>query len=285
MPRRACTPVSAVGRSLANMAGFDPHFLSDDTPLPTFSAAASSDVLVTGGSPWLDYTHFSLSMSRSRRVARVVAWNIDGATLVPGDLISRSGIAFRPDPRIPESAQLLDDIYARNDLDRGHVARRADLLWQPGAERANSDSFYFTNITPQMSDFNQASRGGLWGRLEDDLLAEVALTGERFSVFGGPVLSDADPLYRGAGIPTAFWKMFVYRIDGELRAQGFLLRQTLDGLDDAAFPTGTWRTYAYTIDRLRDETGVDLGAYARWERVAEAALPGEAVTPLERVVW
>lgn len=136
-----------------------------------------------------------------------------------------------------------------------------------------------------MNDFNQASRGGLWGRLEDDLLAEATLTDQRITVFGGPVLTDADPLYRGAGIPTAYWKAFVYRIDDELRLQAFLLRQNLDPLDEAAFPSERWRTYAYTIDALRTATGVDLGAYARWERTVASATRPTVALPLGKVDW
>jgi hypothetical protein len=52
---------------------------------------------------------------------------------------------------------------ARNGLDRGHLARRADLVWGslPVARKANIDSFYFTNITPQVDDFNQSVRNGV----------------------------------------------------------------------------------------------------------------------------
>ena len=44
-----------------------------------------------------------------------------------------------------------DELYAENPLDRGHIARRADLLWasREQAQQANTDSFFFTNITPR----------------------------------------------------------------------------------------------------------------------------------------
>ncbi|MEO6511943.1 MAG: DNA/RNA non-specific endonuclease, partial [Nocardioides sp.] len=107
-----------------------------------------------GGTARWDYTHFSLEMSASRRLARWVAWNIDGLRLFPGDSIPRSD-DFRLDPRLPADAQTGEDVYAGNDLDRGHIARRADLLWGTleEAQQANHDSFFFTNITPQMNDF------------------------------------------------------------------------------------------------------------------------------------
>ncbi|TDU30537.1 hypothetical protein EDF61_101498 [Arthrobacter sp. JUb115] len=43
------------------------------------------------GSPVIDYTHFSLALSRSRKFARWVSWNIDGLRM---QLLSRAGINF-----------------------------------------------------------------------------------------------------------------------------------------------------------------------------------------------
>jgi hypothetical protein len=62
--------------------------------------------------------------------------------------LSRSGESLRLDPRIPAAAQTGEQAYAGNDLDRGHIAWRSDLLWStlPEARKANSDSYHFTNI-------------------------------------------------------------------------------------------------------------------------------------------
>ena len=111
--------------------------------------------------------HFTVRMHPTRRLASWVAWNIDGLRLFPSDSISRSGESFRADPRIPTTAQTLNEAYQDNRLDRGHIARRSDLLWGTLAEArtANSDSFFFTNITPQIDDFNQsgaAAAGACW---------------------------------------------------------------------------------------------------------------------------
>lgn len=70
----------------------------------------------------LDYTHFTLRMHPTRRLAWWVAWNVDGLRLFPSESISRSGQSFRLDPRIDADAQTGERAYADNDLDRGHVA-------------------------------------------------------------------------------------------------------------------------------------------------------------------
>ena len=118
--------------------GYDPSFLGAPIDPPDSVGEGSR----------LDYTHFSVSVNPRRRLAWWVAWHIDGDRLLPGGSITRSGIRFRPDPRLPNTSQTLEDVYSDNRLDRGHVARRADLLWGSldEARTANSDSFFFTNI-------------------------------------------------------------------------------------------------------------------------------------------
>ena len=77
--------------------------------------------------------------------------------------LSRKNIDFVKDPRLAADAQVGNELYRANRLDRGHLARRADLLWGSTSEakKANTDSFFYTNITPQMDDFNQSARDGV----------------------------------------------------------------------------------------------------------------------------
>ncbi len=220
--------------------GYDPGFLGPRlAPAEPRPGSDSDDAVLLHGQPWLPYEHFAVMLSRTRRLARQVAWNIDVQTLREGDDVSRSGIPFRADPRIPAEAQTLDDVYARNRLDRGHIARRADLLWGADdveVERANRESFYFPNITPQMDSFNQSGREGQWGLLENSLAEYVRATAlPRVSAFGGPVLAADDPEYRGVRVPLSFWKVLAYRVDGELRCRAFILTQSLDGLEPVTF--------------------------------------------------
>jgi len=87
-------------------------------------------------------------------------------------------------------------VYANNDLDRGHLVRRRDPCWGTAsiAQRANVDTFHFTNAAPQAAAFNQGET--LWAGLEDYLLGNAATYDRRLSVFTGPVLAGTDPLYR-----------------------------------------------------------------------------------------
>ncbi len=242
----------------SQIKGYSPTFIG--TPIATPQAANSSvsnDLLKLEGKPVIDYTHFSLAMSQSRRFARWVAWNIDGKAI---QKISRNGMSFKKDPRLPASAQIGDELYSRNNLDKGHIARRADLVWGPLAEAsaANIDSFFYTNITPQHAKFNQSGANGIWGMLEDAIFADIDVNDLKITVMGGPVLAETDPVYRNTKIPKQFWKIIYYRETNQaaVKAKAYLLSQAdlmnqLEALDLPEF-----RVYEVSITRITDLTGL-----------------------------
>ena len=239
---------------------YDAGFLGSAVPLPAAAdTGVDSDLLVVAGTTVIPYTHFSLAMSRSRRFARWVAWNIDGAAI---RRLSRSNISFRRDERLPAEAQVGDELYKNNPLDRGHLARRADLLWGSLAEarQANADSFFFTNITPQHEGFNQSGAGGIWGQLEDALFAEVDVADLRVSVMGGPIFAENDPVYRGVRLPKQFWKILYYREgdDPTVRARGYVLTQEdlLSPLETLELPE--FSVYEVAIGQIGEMVGLRL---------------------------
>ena len=148
----------------------------------------------------LRYTNFSVVMSQSRRMPVVTAVNIDGEQLLN---LPRRGDAWSFDPRIPREAQVGNELYASNPLDRGHMVRRLDPVWGPHARTANEDTFHYTNACPQHAQLNQRT----WNDLENYILDNAGARGLRVSVFTGPVLGHDDPDYRGIQIPREFWKI------------------------------------------------------------------------------
>ncbi|MGW5054134.1 DNA/RNA non-specific endonuclease [Actinokineospora sp. NPDC004072] len=231
--------------------GYDPGFLGLPVDAPDLDAGAEAVVL--DGSTTIDYTHFSLALSAARGFAFWVAWNIDGSGLRK---LPRSGIEFVKDPRLPADAQHGDELYRGNRLDRGHLARRADLLWGPPeeADRANRDSFFFSNITPQLDAFNQAARNGLWGRLEDALFEDVEVDHLRVSVMAGPVFGADDRVYRGVAVPREFWKVIAFAEGGLLRASAFLLTQNLNRLE--SLDLDEFAVFQLPITEVGERTGL-----------------------------
>ena len=114
----------------------------------------------------LPFTHFTVLLQPDRRLAVVTGVNVDGSRLVDLD----RGDDWHLDPRVPAVEQVGPEVYAGNDLDRGHLTRRRDPVWaEPAvAAQANLDSFSYVNTAPQPPLFNQGET--LWAGLEDYVL-------------------------------------------------------------------------------------------------------------------
>ena len=240
--------------------GYLPTFVGTPLPMPTpANFEIRDDLLEVGAQTVFDYTHFSLAMSRSRRFARWVAWNIDGGSI---RRLSGNNIPFKKDPNIPGSAQVGNELYANNPLDRGHIARRADLIWgtMEEARRANIDSFFYTNITPQHEAFNQSAANGIWGELENAIFNNVDVGDLHVSVMGGPIFSANDPVYRDVKLPKQFWKILYYRESGDetIQSKGFVLTQAdlLNQLEILELPE--FSVFEVPIAQIADMTGLSF---------------------------
>lgn len=240
-------------------SGFDPNFLGILAPLPDMSLSIKRDAVNFGRKQLIPYTHFSVCLSARRRMARFVAWNIDGAQkVVLGDH------SFRIDRRIDPQHQLDNSLYSDNKLDRGHVARRADLAWGPvdEAKQANRDSFFYTNIVPQHERFNRSNKSGLWGKLENLILEKAATQDIKVSVIAGPIFGDRDPEYRGALIPREFWKLIAYKsAAGELRCACFVLSQNDLLQDIETIDFDPFRLFQVSAVTLTEKTGLGFHEY------------------------
>lgn len=268
-----------------SQSGFDTRFLTAEVAFPELDAALEGDLAEVEGSPRIPYTHFTVALSKSRKLARWVGWNINGGAM---KLLSRSSLSFKLDPRIPAEFQTGNELYAGNRLDRGHIARRADLTWgdEAEAQHANADSFFFTNISPQMEGFNQSRQGGLWGRLENALYEDVEVDRLRCSVFGGSAFHEDDQLYRGVQIPTDFWKLIIFEQDGELKARAFMLTQNLNRLS-VLMALDAFKVYQIAVTELEERTGLVFSeaVHQADDLVLARASERQALSALADIVW
>ena len=234
-------------------SGFDPQFLGVPAAMPALpdEQAAASVVL--------DYEHFTVVLDTARRFAGVTGVNIDGKRLVQVPREDR----WEFDDRVSTDLQAGPEVYADNDLDRGHLVRRNDPVWGEPAEaaRANTDTFRFTNAAPQASGFNQSRE--LWLGLEDHVLEHARVHQLKLSVFTGPVLRDDDPPYRGIRIPLRFWKVAAWNDGTGLATTGFIVDQSplvdVDKLPrelGAAPPLGPFRTFQVRLRDIVELTGL-----------------------------
>jgi endonuclease G len=261
----AFAPLPAARRtsveSLQDRQGYQADFLGDflvDWPQATDQIAHDVLQVTDTGSNRLDYTHFSVTMSKSRRLALVAGVNIDGAQLVD---VARKSDRWAFDGRIPDDAQVGESLYSDNLLDRGHLVRRQDPNWGPNAAQANADTFHFTNCAPQMASFNQKN----WLDLENYLLENTQRWRERVTVFTGPVFSAMDEEYRGMRIPKAYWKVVAFLgAEGKPSATGYMLDQSRD-LERLEATFGRFRTYQRSILQIEQRTGIQFGDLSRFD--------------------
>ncbi len=234
--------------------GYDPDFLDTRIPLPL--PADSSDVVQVGRDPELKYTHFSVAMSRRRRLPFVTAVNVDGSRLVS---LRRGNDVWRLDPRIPGDLQIDNRAYIRNDYDRGHLVRRLSPVWgsRRAREKAEEDTFHYTNCAPQHKDLNRRT----WLDLEDYILDVASEQNIRASIFTGPVFSPDDPMYRREfQIPVQYWKIACTESEnGELVAAGYLQTQK-NLIGDVREAFGDYKTYRVPIQLIQSLTELELDA-------------------------
>jgi endonuclease G len=270
-------------------SGYDPGFIDGFTiPLPAIGAGLAQQIAplrageVNADQGVLAYEHFSLVMNKTKRVAFFTATNIDGTSYLNIDrstgLVAANaaeGETWFKDPRVSASFFLDQTFYSSwsTYFDRGHLTRRSDPTWgDPAtAQRANADTFHFTNCSPQHFRFNQSAT--FWQGAERYVLEQGALTPgrpARLCVLQGPIYSDAiDRWADDVQIPSSFFKIVVWHGQAGLRAVGIVVDQLqlLDDARTAVRPAGQapvkvnhWRVAIPTIE---GRTGLDFGDVVR----------------------
>ncbi len=249
-------------------AGYDPAFLGGGTavPLPEVPDADLIARVQGADDGVLRYTHFSIIMHKERRLPFFTACNINGQLLYK---FSRSSDRWKMDERLEDYAQhqIGEELYKNNPLDRGHLVRRLDPAWgetREEAKRAEQETFFFTNCSPQHSQLNQKT----WLSLEDYILDNAGTHDLKVCVFTGPVMTAADTVYRGVQIPKEFWKVVAVRnaFTGQLSAAAYLLSQS-DYLNNLEFVFGPFRTYQVAVSTIEEKTGLSFGDLQRYDQM------------------
>ena len=273
----------------SNRSGYDPKFIPGATiPLPKPNAKLARQIApLRAGEPTaehgeLKYEHFSLKMHKGKRLAVFTATNIDGACYLDVDRVSgrvdagAEGERWFKDPRMSESFWTGGSFYAEwsNYFDKGHLTRRTDPTWgKPDeAERANADTFHWTNCSPQHFRFNESAK--FWQGVERYVLENGALATDarkRIVVIQGPIFDDViDHRADDLQIPSSFFKVIVWKGASGLKAVGLVVDQ-LALLDEQRASLGKptdlssvdvahWRV---AISKIEKRTGLSFGDTVR----------------------
>lgn len=202
--------------------------------------------------------HSSLVIGFDKRF-RMAKWSFH--QLLPDVIeggITRSN-DFRPDPLIPEFSGQEADYFMKElradssykydgfGFDRGHLAPSADFRW---SEKGLSETYYYSNMTPQRAGFNRES----WAEVEMLLRKIVANNPKRYFVVTGPILHDSLPrIERGVNqlvIPDLHYKIIVDLNDNQPKGMAFLMPNSKCELP--------FFNYIVPIDSVEKITGLDF---------------------------
>ncbi|MEJ0077026.1 MAG: DNA/RNA non-specific endonuclease [Alphaproteobacteria bacterium] len=297
----------------SNRHGYNAGFVAGvQIPLPEPGTKLAKQVApLRAGEPnmasgELKYEHFSVKLNKSKKMAMFTATNIDGETYLDVDRktgkVKAEGETWFSDPRVSDSFFLNQSFYSdwSTYFDRGHLTRRTDPTWgsDDEAERANADTFHFTNCTPQHFRFNQSAK--FWQGAERYVLENGVLSagaGKHITVFQGPIFNDAiDRSADDIQIPSSFFKVIVWRSqNGKLKSVGIVVDQ-LNLLDEERKAIGAPQDLAavdvtHWLVRIKDietRTDLSLGDDVRaadtfgqgQQHVGEAQVPIKSLTDI-----
>jgi endonuclease G len=96
------------------------------------------------------------------------------------------------------------DDYWHSGYDRGHLAPSADFKW---SHQALSESYYYSNMSPQRPELNRQR----WSQLEDLLRAYVVTYQHKLIVVTGPLLHDTLKQIgpNGVSVPYFYYKVAI----------------------------------------------------------------------------
>lgn len=148
---------------------------------------------------------------------------------------------FRNDPLVATKSASTKD-YTNSGYDRGHLCPAADMKFN---EKAMYESFYMSNISPQLPGFNR----GIWKELETQV-RDWARGKDSLYIVTGPIF---DETVESIGtnkvrIPVAFYKILYGPEKKEMIAFNMPNKASESPLE----------TFTSTVDNLEEITGIDF---------------------------
>ncbi|MBT5403612.1 MAG: DNA/RNA non-specific endonuclease [Crocinitomicaceae bacterium] len=163
------------------------------------------------------------------------------------DTLVRSGSSEELDFFVKSQNEEGQDIYDGFGYDRGHLAPSADFRW---SRVALSESYYYSNMSPQFPEFNR----GIWAELENQIRAYVsAHPKNQLHVVTGPIfegeVSFIERSKNQVAIPDYFFKVILDK------KRNSSVAFVLPHARNIHYPLDT---YIVTVDELEKRTGYDF---------------------------
>ena len=183
------------------------------------------------------HTRYSLSYIENHEQAEWVYYKLNSSLLMG---VTKRSNNFRSDSKIISGSAKVSD-YRKSGYDRGHLAPAGDMK---SSQRAMSESFFMSNMSPQLPSFN---RGG-WKKLES-LVRFWAKDSEINIVTGGILNKSLSKIgSSGVSVPDYFYKIIFDTY--ECKMIGFVMPNKKITLE--------LQSYVKTIDEIEELTGIDF---------------------------
>ncbi len=185
----------------------------------------------------VNHSYYTLSYSEENEQAYWVYYELT-PELINGT-ISRTD-DFREDPLVSTGSATLDD-YKGSGYDRGHLCPAADMTLN---KTSMSESFFLSNMSPQVAGFNR----GIWSRLESQV-RDWALEYSKLYVATGPIFkNNIDTI----GIDEVTVPGYYYKVlyDGGEQMIGLIFPNESSSKNLIQF--------VVEVDQIEQETGIDF---------------------------
>mgnify|MGYP002613343142 FL=1 len=213
--------------------------------------------------------NYALEWDNTKRHANWVAFTFD--TTTSADNVKRTD-AWSVDPKLPAEMQVQESDHKNDGFDKGHLCASEDRVY---LKEANDQTFYYSNISPQLNDFN----GGFWRKLEtrvqtwgrstaDGVYDKVYVTKggtlnkllknfKGTTVNGGTPTTDANGFtIHGLACPEYYYMAVLSQKDDVFHAIAFLVPHK-EGMTKNP-SSDELKEYVVSVDKLEEETGIDF---------------------------
>ena len=193
----------------------------------------------------ITHKHYVLSYSEEHEQAEWVAYKLTKQNLQK-PRVSREK-KFRQDNLINTFSAKHND-YSHSGYTRGHLAPAGDMAFNKEAMR---ESFFMSNISPQLKEFN----GGIWRELEENV-RDWAIDNDELYIVSGPILSEGHIIkkigFNEVSVPDLFFKIILDLKEPEQKSIAFLMpnEKSVDPIEK----------YTVSIDKIEEMTGINFFA-------------------------
>lgn len=186
------------------------------------------------------HTGYSLSYNEIHEQANWVAYELTKEETVKQ--YERTN-KFLLDPKV-NTVTASDRDYKGSGFDRGHLAPASDMGWSSVAMK---ESFYYSNMSPQLPSFNR----GIWKKLEE-LVRTWAVENNSLYVVTGPILEKGLTTIgiNKVSVPKYYYKVILDNSEPSIKGIGFILPN--QGSKNQL------KNYAVSIDYVEKATGIDF---------------------------